>query len=143
MIKERLWFLFMELHSTVFHGNHIFLHQSQIFHIKKFWHALSVHNNTYDSPRHGPPVGNSDEICVKLKKLDRYIYEKFFFRKFPCFLYHVPKKKILPSLSVHNCILNKNCNMWQPPAGPDTRQYFLKCYSRTTLYCKNQFKPFF
>jgi hypothetical protein len=49
----------MELHLTVYHGNHIFLYQSQIFYIKKFWHALSVHNNIYDSPRQVLPGGDT------------------------------------------------------------------------------------
>ena len=51
------------------------------------------------------------KFVSKQKKLDRYIYEKKYFRKFPCFLYHVPKKKFCHCLSVQNYLLNKNCNI--------------------------------
>ena len=71
-------------------GNHIFLHQSQIFPIKKLWHALSVQNNTYDSPRQGPPGGytykniyrrNVTKIEKKIKLIKSDIYY-FVWKKF-------------------------------------------------------------
>jgi hypothetical protein len=74
----------MELHSTVFHGIHIFLYQSQIFHIKKFWHALSVHIYTYESPGRARWEAILLKFVSNLKKLDRYIYKKKY-SKIPMF----------------------------------------------------------
>jgi hypothetical protein len=129
----------MKLHLTVYHGNHIFLHQSQIFYIRNFWHALSVQNNIFDSPRQGPPVGKTIQICVEIKKFRSiYLWKEIFFENNHVFCMMYSSTKICHALSVHNYLCKNNCDMWQPPAGPAGRQY----YSRTRLYSKNQFQTF-
>jgi hypothetical protein len=134
----------MELYLTVFYGNHILSHQSQIFYryIKKFWHDLSVHNITYDSLRQRPPGGNTIEICVKIKKnyIDIIMKKKNFKKFVTC---DSPRQGPPGGNPFHgpDCILKINfkhhlkvwacpkCTQWyriQPPAGLAGKQCYLK-----------------